>query len=161
MIGWGSAPYDPHWSNRHPRRAAWMALAGPAANFILMLAAALAIRIGIAAGRLQVPKFAHFTHVVAAVRTGPFESVAVLLSIMFSLNLLLGVFNLVPVPPLDGHGAIGLFFTENFARRFARATNNPTLAMLGLVVVWKLFDYIFHPLFTLALKALYLGARYP
>ena len=41
MIGWGSAPYDPHWRNRHPHRAAWMALAGPSANVILMLAAAL------------------------------------------------------------------------------------------------------------------------
>jgi hypothetical protein len=33
MIGWASAPYDPSWERRHPRRAAWMALAGPAANF--------------------------------------------------------------------------------------------------------------------------------
>ncbi len=30
MIGWGSAPYDPRWRYQYPRRAAWMALAGPA-----------------------------------------------------------------------------------------------------------------------------------
>src|SRR5208282_5331142 len=29
MIGWASAPYDPLWERRHPRRSAWMALAGP------------------------------------------------------------------------------------------------------------------------------------
>src|SRR4029078_11021706 len=28
-IGWASAPYDPHWAARYPRRAAWMAAAGP------------------------------------------------------------------------------------------------------------------------------------
>src|SRR5574337_1031158 len=50
MIGWASAPYDPLWQRRHPRRAAWMALAGPAANFALMLAAAAGIRVGMALG---------------------------------------------------------------------------------------------------------------
>jgi hypothetical protein len=44
MIGWASAPYDPSWQRRHPHRSAWMALAGPAANFTLMLLSALAIR---------------------------------------------------------------------------------------------------------------------
>ena len=29
MIGWASAPYDPNWQAAHPRRSAWMALAGP------------------------------------------------------------------------------------------------------------------------------------
>src|SRR5690348_17172584 len=31
MMGWASAPYDPEWARRYPRRAALMALAGPAA----------------------------------------------------------------------------------------------------------------------------------
>src|SRR3954469_2755940 len=35
MMGWASAPYNPQWALRPPRRAAWMALAGPAANFAL------------------------------------------------------------------------------------------------------------------------------
>src|SRR6202522_4712773 len=47
MIGWASAPYDPAWQQRYPRRAAWMALGGPAANFPLVLRSAVAIRAGI------------------------------------------------------------------------------------------------------------------
>ncbi|HJX96722.1 MAG TPA: site-2 protease family protein, partial [Candidatus Acidoferrum sp.] len=39
MFGWASAPYDPLWERRHPRRSGWMALAGPVANFSLMLIA--------------------------------------------------------------------------------------------------------------------------
>ncbi len=160
MIGWGSAPFDPRWRYRHPRRAAWMALAGPVANLILMLGSALAIRIGIFSGAFEKPESARFTRVVAAAHAGPLEGVAVLLSIMFSLNLLLALFNLLPIPPLDGHGAICLFFTENFARRFTQATHNPGLAMLGLVVGWKVFGYIFDPVFVVALNVLYPGASY-
>ena len=37
MIGWASAPFDPAWERRYPKRAGLMALAGPAANFILMI----------------------------------------------------------------------------------------------------------------------------
>ena len=35
MIGWASAPYDPEWARRNPRRAALMSFAGPAANLLL------------------------------------------------------------------------------------------------------------------------------
>jgi Zn-dependent protease len=158
MIGWGSAPFDPRWRYQHPHRAAWMALAGPAANFGLVLISALAIRIGIAAGVLAVSESVRFTKIVVATRPGAFEGVAILLSILFSLNLLLGLFNLLPIPPLDGHGALGLFFTEDFARRFTQATRNPSLAMLGLIVGWRVFGYIYNPVFVFALRALYAGA---
>src|ERR1700757_2906249 len=46
MMGWASAPYDPLWAGRHPRRAAWMSLAGPGANFTLTILAALLIHAG-------------------------------------------------------------------------------------------------------------------
>ncbi|MFC1573408.1 site-2 protease family protein [Candidatus Eisenbacteria bacterium] len=48
MFGWpfgfASAPYDPFWAQRHPLRAARMALAGPGANLLLIVIAALIIR---------------------------------------------------------------------------------------------------------------------
>ena len=37
MMGWGSCPYDPHWALNHPKKSCWMALAGPAANLVLVL----------------------------------------------------------------------------------------------------------------------------
>ncbi len=45
-FGFASAPYDPNWALRHPKRAAWMALAGPAANLSLVAGSILLIRIG-------------------------------------------------------------------------------------------------------------------
>src|SRR6202047_4951439 len=50
MIGWASAPFDPLWERRNPRRAGWMALAGPAANFTLMILAAIGLRVGMQGG---------------------------------------------------------------------------------------------------------------
>ena len=55
MIGWASAPFDPNWERSHPRRAARMALGGPAANFTIMLLAAIAIRAGLMLGYFAVP----------------------------------------------------------------------------------------------------------
>src|SRR5437660_25605 len=55
MLGWASAPFDPLWRQRYPRRAAWMALAGPAANFTLVLLSILLIRIGIFTGYFDAP----------------------------------------------------------------------------------------------------------
>src|SRR6266478_1560094 len=50
LIGWASAPYDPLWSQRHPKRAAWMSLAGPATNFAIAIMAAILMRIGLVTG---------------------------------------------------------------------------------------------------------------
>jgi len=160
MIGWGSAPYDPYWQQRHPRRAAWMAFAGPVANIALLLIAAGGIHLGMLLKVFFPPDRARFARMVASAPGGFAEAVAIFLSIMFSLNLLLAGFNLLPVPPLDGHTAIGLLMSEAAARRFTLMSRNPTFSLLGLLVGWKLFGYIFPVLFGLSLSLLYPGLNY-
>src|SRR5580693_7560497 len=66
LIGWASAPYNPQWAQQHPKRAAWMSLAGPAANFSLALLAGIVMRIGLAAG-VFAPLEPSFAHIVGAV----------------------------------------------------------------------------------------------
>jgi Zn-dependent protease len=160
MIGWGSAPYDPRWQYEYPRRAAWMALAGPAANVALMMMAALAIHVGIAAGTLSRPMAAGFARVVTGTSAGFPEHLATFLSVLFSLNLLLATFNLLPIPPLDGNTAAGLVLNENAARRFAALSHNRSFALFGLLIGWRIFGYIFHPMFGFALSLLYPGTSY-
>jgi Zn-dependent protease len=157
MIGWASAPYDPAWRYRHPRRAAWMALAGPVANLLLVVVAVLGIHLGLRAGVLTTPRYLRFASVVSGSAGEAGRGLALLLSVLFSLNLLLTTFNLLPLPPLDGHAAAGLVMSENAARRFTALTRNPTLAILGLLVCWKIFPYIFDPVFGLALNLIYPG----
>ena len=161
MMGWASAPYDPFWAQRHPRRAAWMSLAGPAANLTLTILAAAGIHAGLAMGAFAHPDSANFTHIVVAAKPGAAEGAATLLSVIFSLNLLLGTFNLLPLPPLDGFGAVGLLLPEKAAERFqGLALQIRGYSMIGLLVAWQIFDPIFGPIFTLALKALYPGYGY-
>jgi Zn-dependent protease len=156
MIGWASAPYDPQWQQRYPRRAAWMALAGPATNFTLMFLAAAAIRIGLAAGWLQVPDTYGISH-VTELANGTTNLATTLLSILFVLNLLLGTFNLLPVPPLDGNTAITVLMSETSALRFVNWSRSGQFSLLGLVLVWYAFPYIFRPVFSFAVHLLYVG----
>lgn len=158
MIGWASAPYDPNWRRQYPRRAAYMALAGPAANFTLMIAAAIGIRVGIALGQFQAPESVNFWHITELAGGGT-NLATTFLSIMFLLNLLLGTFNLLPVPPLDGNTGITVLFPKDTALRFMEATRSQ-FAMMGLLIAWFAFDYLFNPIFNLALRVLYPGLRY-
>ena len=157
MIGWASAPYDPVWQYRHPRRAAWMALGGPMANLSLFLLAALAIRLLSYAGVMIPTGMPLFENVAVGLRPGFAEALATFLSILFSLNLLLGVFNLLPIPPLDGNTAIGLLLSEDIARRFTQATHNQSYTILGLIIGWRIFPYIFGPIFRFAAHLLSFG----
>jgi Zn-dependent protease len=159
VMGWASAPYDPAWAYRHPHRAARMALAGPAANFLLMLSAAIAIRVGIALEWFDsaMPRglSSYAELVVATDSEGVLPLVATVLSVTFLLNLVLGIFNLLPVPPLDGNVGITLFMPETMARSFLDLFRTPNLAMAGIVVAWVLFDRIFRFVFWPILSLLY------
>lgn len=160
MVGWASAPYDPAWRERYPRRAAWMALAGPATNFCLMLLAAAAIRGGIALGTFRAPESTSFTRITEATGPGLASFAAVFLSVLFVLNLLLGTFNLLPVPPLDGHSVITLLMSKEAGLRFLDWTHRQGLGMAGILLAWFAFDKIFPYLYLLALNLLYPGLHY-
>jgi Zn-dependent protease len=159
IIGWASAPYDPYWAIRHPKRAALMALAGPAANLLLVLVAAVGIRIGLALDVFQTLEpgdLIKFTGVVLGDDGLP-QAFAKLLSILFALNLLLCVFNLLPLPPLDGAGALRLFLSATAATRYFETMRQPGFALFGLVIAWNIFPHIFGPIFQIAVEVVSLG----
>jgi len=159
-IGWASAPYDPDWADRYPRRAGLMAIAGPAANLLLVLVAGLAIRAGLLAGIFESPVHARMSLVIGAESDGFAFCLARTLSMLFSLNLLLASFNMLPLPPLDGSAALALVMHEDSARKLRDFTMQPGVSMLGLVFAWQLFGPLFHPIFTVALNLLYPGTYY-
>jgi Zn-dependent protease len=136
MMGWASAPYDPLWERRHPRRSGWMALAGPTANLLLMLLAVAGLRLGSVWGWFHPDPV-----------TGHRDFAAVTLMIFFSLNLLLGTFNLLPVSPLDGSTVILLIMSEKTAQRYLDWLRGNSLAMVGLLVGILVFRYIYGPIY--------------
>ncbi len=90
VIGWAKpVPLDVA-RFRHPRNdAVWVALAGPASNAVLVLAGALVARLAPSDGALA-----------------PLRTFGIL---MVVLNVALGLFNLIPIPPLDGSWVLTRF----------------------------------------------------
>ena len=159
MIGWASAPYDPYWAFRYPKRSAWMALAGPLTNLSLLLFSALVIRLGMAFNVFYAPNSITISHIADA-ETSLWSPIATLVSILFSLNLILGIFNLLPLPPLDGSGILPLFVEEHTARTYLEFIRNPSFSFIGLLIAWQVFDVVFHPIHLLAINLLYPGMGY-
>ena len=140
LFGWASAPFDPEWEWRYPRKAAIMAMAGPAANFALMFIAV----VGIQAGRAL--------HLFSNQGGGAFAFQ--LLYVMFLLNLLLGIFNLVPAPPLDGSSAVMIFMGDAAARRYINRMRSGNWGLLGLLAAIILFRYAYPPVQQAVTEAL-------
>jgi Zn-dependent protease len=138
MIGWASAPYDPFWAARYPRRAALMALAGPLANLLLAVAAALAIRV--------TDRMDWFVDV---------PKVDQLLTLILLQNLLLFFFNLLPLPPLDGSAIIQLVMRQETAIRWQMAMRQPHLAILGMIAAWAVFGRLWPVLSQAAIDVLF------
>jgi Zn-dependent protease len=74
---------------------------------------------------------------------------------MFTLNLALFVFNLLPLPPLDGSALPPLILDEGTSRRYLDLVRSPAFSLIGLVVAWKVFPWIFGPIFAMAYLVLF------
>jgi len=163
-FGYASAPYDPAWAERFPKRAAWMALAGPGANLALVFATGIAIHLGMGMGTFEAPYSLSFSSVVAStVSEGPTSlsgALAFLLSILFSMNLLLAVLNMLPFPPLDGSGALPLILPEQWHDAYRNFIHQPMLAWIGILIVWNVIGELFWPIFYLCIGILYPGLTY-
>lgn len=160
-FGYASAPYDPQWAMRYPRRAAWMALAGPGANLLIVALALGLIRWGAGAGVFVAPDSVRFGEIVAAAQPGVWDGVAFVVGVFLSLNLLLAALNLLPLPPLDGSAALTLLLPQSMVPRYQQMLwRTPGLAVLGIVVAWQLIDVVFRPVFLLFVNLLYPGVSY-
>lgn len=119
MFGWAKPVPVSAWRFRNPRRGmAIVAMAGPAMNFFLAWLGALAM-----------PATVVMTHGLA-------DSPLVQFLIYFMLtNLVLGIFNLLPIPPLDGGRiAVGVL-PLGMARAWARLERAGILIVLLVVFV--------------------------
>ena len=160
MIGWASTPYNPQWAHDYPKKAAAMAAAGPISNFILLIISVIIIRIGIAVGFFYQPDSITISGIVAGVSIGWTEILAKIISVMFSLNLILFVFNLLPFPPLDGSAIPPMYLSEEVGRKYISFIRNPVFAIAGIFIAWTVFDLIFLKIHLIAINLLYPGSNY-
>jgi Zn-dependent protease len=154
MIGWASAPYDPQWASRYPKRAAAMAAAGPAANFALVLLAGAAIKAGLATGYFDLPSGNIALDTLIVAPEGAAAGLALFLSVLFSVNLILGCFNLIPLPPLDGYAIVPLVLNERWRDKWFGLFSGGGM-ILGLIIAFMIFGQIMPPVFRVAIGFLY------
>jgi Zn-dependent protease len=106
---------------RDPRRdMVLVALAGPACNLVLAVTAA-----GLLAGLVRAP---------AALGPGVERFVGELLAMTIVVNCILGIFNLLPVPPLDGGRVLQAAMPRSMGR-LLRSVDGVGMAVVVVLVV--------------------------
>ncbi|MBL1215487.1 MAG: site-2 protease family protein [Ignavibacteriae bacterium] len=160
MIGWASAPYNLKWAYDHPKKAGIMAAAGPFSNLLLVVIAGILIHIGIALGYFYQPDSITISSIVQAYDEGIGTSLASMVSILFSLNLILFIFNLIPIPPLDGSGMVTLYLSDKNSRKYMSFIHNSAFAIFGILIAWKIFDWIYFKIHLIFINFLYWGSGY-
>ncbi len=160
IMGWASAPYNLQWARTWPKRAAVMAIAGPAANLSLAILAGWLIRVGLGWNVLTSPFNLGPMHLASPVHDGVYYYVARFLSIAVSLNLLLCVFNLLPIPPLDGSSLPLLLLPKTAAEGYSKALHSPVVRLIGLFIVLRGIGPLFPMLLRFAAKILYPSLNY-
>lgn len=131
LFGWAKpVPIDPS-KMRYPRKSPfWVALAGPLSNFIMALLWAL---LGIAYN--------------AGLFFGYFGSAPIMLANAgISVNLMLMIFNLLPLPPLDGARMLERFMNYNQRMWWARVENYGMMIVLVLGMTGILYNFWLSPL---------------
>lgn len=145
-FGWAKpVSVDPRYFRNPKQGMALTALAGPASNFLMALLSALVLSI------------------LYAAEAG--ESVAgfwvmELFAVLLSLNVGLGVFNLFPIPPLDGSKILFSFLPDRIYLNILRYERYVMLALFALVFL-NVLDAPLGVLFNAVVQALCTLTRLP
>ncbi|MBI3559729.1 site-2 protease family protein [Candidatus Gottesmanbacteria bacterium] len=125
-FGWGKpVQFDP-FNLRNPRRdGAMISIAGPVSNLILAIACAIVLRF------LFPYRFFLVTSPGLGIAAYFFMS---LLQPLIVLNVVLAVFNLVPIHPLDGFKIVGGILPENFAKQWAELEGYGMIFLIFLIL---------------------------
>lgn len=153
LIGWAKpTPVNPlKWRNKRVANF-WVSAAGAISNFIIAIIAGIALRLLHTFGITRGLQLVDSTD--SALTTGAFK----LLFTFFILNVSLGVFNLLPIPPLDGSKVLASILPESFESAFE------TLERFGFILLFVavftgVLGVIFNFVMPLAIALVFIGAE--
>lgn len=110
LFGWAKpVPINPRYFKHISRDMMWVALAGPLSNLFLAAVSALAHR-GFLMGGFDFLRYI----------PGAYEPLSIMVRMSIIMNISLAVFNMVPVPPLDGSKVLSNLLPARSALSFSR-----------------------------------------
>jgi Zn-dependent protease len=122
IIGWAKpVPVDGRHLKHFRRDFMWIALAGPASNVLLAILASLLLR--------AMP--------LLPVSVGTISIVEPLLQFaygFFRVNILLAMFNMIPVPPLDGSNVVAALLPPRLAYQWDQVRPYGIFVLYGLML---------------------------
>ena len=138
VFGWAKpVPINPN-NFRNPRKGMmWSALGGPLINLLLATVCAVAFKGMLYAGIIVKP-------------------LLIFLIVAVQLNLFLAVFNLIPIPPLDGGRVLVGLLPRAQAIAYSRIEPYGFLIVIALMYFNVLDRFLFHPI-VLAMRFLGIG----
>lgn len=147
-FGWAKpVPVNP-FNLRNPRQDnLWISAAGPAANLLAAAFSLACIMIIKFASPGAIDFLGNFLRGWGGLPRGfyPLEGLTLILFYGVIVNTYLAVFNLIPIPPLDGSGVLMGFLSEESAQRYDRLRPYGFIIVLGLVYL-GLLQVIIRPI---------------
>jgi Zn-dependent protease len=117
VFGWAKPiPVSSYYFKNQQRGMAIVGLAGPVTNFILAIVFVLIL---------------NWLHPSGSGRLFQF------LFLAFQVNVVLGVFNLFPIPPLDGSRVVGAFLPRNAYAKWIQVDRYGFLIVIVLIVIFQ------------------------
>jgi Zn-dependent protease len=115
VFGWAKPVLvDPTYFRRPQQQMALVAIAGPIVNFLIALAfVGMLVHTDIDGKAFEVSVLA------------------------YQVNLVLGLFNLIPIPPLDGSRIVGAFMSDATYARWSALDQYGMLVIFGLIIVFR------------------------